>query len=54
VIVLKHLITDHSGLQLAEALNEVFEEFEITERLLGVTADNASNNSTMMATLEAN
>lgn len=37
---------------MATALIEVIEEFEIADKLLGVPADNASNNTTMMQELE--
>ena len=37
---------------MAKALIEVIEEFGIADKLLGVTADNASNNTTMMQELE--
>ena len=52
VIAFKFLEEEHDGERLARAMIEVLEDFGITERLLGVTADNASNNSTMMQHLE--
>ncbi|KAJ3268498.1 hypothetical protein HDV01_002701 [Terramyces sp. JEL0728] len=52
LVAFKLLTEEHDGKSLADALIEVLEDFEIADRLLGVTADNASNNSTMMAHLE--
>jgi hypothetical protein len=46
------LVEEHDGESLAKAFIEVLEDFGIAERLLGVTADNASNYSTMMANME--
>ena len=48
----KYLEEEHDGLSLCKAMMEVLEDFGIAERLHGVTADNASNNSTMMAHME--
>jgi hypothetical protein len=31
---------------------DVFEDFEIAPRILGITADNASNNTTMLEEME--
>jgi hypothetical protein len=53
LISFKFLEDEHDGKSLAKAMIEVLEDLEIADRLLGVTADNASNNSTMMAELEA-
>lgn len=52
LLCFKYLEEEHDGLSLSKAMIEVLEEFGIAERLLGVTADNASNNKTMMAHLE--
>ncbi len=43
---------EHDGVSLSEAMIEVLEEFSVADRLLGVTADNASNNSTMLEKVE--
>jgi hypothetical protein len=48
----KYLEEEHDGLSLSKAMMEVLEDFGIAERLLGVTADNASNNTTMMSHME--
>jgi hypothetical protein len=52
LLAFKHLKGDHDGLSLSKAMIEVLEELGIADRLLGVTADNASNNTTMMSYLE--
>jgi len=52
LIAFKHLNEQHDGLNLSKAMMEVLEDLGIADRLLGVTADNASNNSTMMVHLE--
>lgn len=44
--------SEHDGLSLSKAMIEVLENYEIADRLLGVTCDNASNNSTMLAEIE--
>lgn len=51
-IAFKFLEEEHDGASLAKAMVDVLEDLQIADRLLGVTADNASNNSTMMAKLE--
>jgi hypothetical protein len=43
---------EHDGKSLSVAFINVLEDFGIADRLLGVTADNASNNSTMLAHIE--
>jgi len=48
----KYLESEHDGVSLSKAMIEVLEEYEIADRLLGVTCDNASNNSTMLAEIE--
>jgi hypothetical protein len=53
LISFKFLEEEHDGTSLAKAVVEVLEDLEIADRLLGITADNASNNATMMAELEA-
>jgi hypothetical protein len=52
LLAFKFLEGEHDGKSLADAFIKTIEEYEIADRLLGVTADNASNNSTMMANLE--
>ena len=49
LLAFKYLQGDHDGKSLSIAFIEVLEDFAIADRLLAVTADNASNNSTMMA-----
>ena len=51
-LAFKLLEVEHDGKSLANAFLDVLTDFELTYRLLGVTADNASNNSTMMTHLE--
>jgi hypothetical protein len=52
LLAFKHFEKLHDGKSLSEAVIEVLDDFGITERLLGVTADNASNNMKMMYYLE--
>jgi hypothetical protein len=52
LIAFKFLEEEHDGASLAKSMVDVLEDLQIADRLLGVTADNASNNSTMMAKLE--
>jgi hypothetical protein len=52
LLAFKYLTGDHDGVSLGKAMIEVLEDFGIAERLLGVTADNASNNSTMLAEIQ--
>ncbi|KAJ5260978.1 hypothetical protein N7524_008611 [Penicillium chrysogenum] len=42
----------HSGVNLSEVPIELFRKYEITDRALAVTTDNASNNTTMMASIQ--
>lgn len=53
MIVAKFLDAEHAGACLASALLSTLEDFDIADRLLGVTADNASNNSSMMRCLKS-
>jgi hAT family C-terminal dimerisation region len=53
LLAFKFLEGEHDGKSLSVAFIDVLEDFGIADRLLGVTADNASNNSTMMAHMEA-
>jgi hypothetical protein len=43
---------EHDGKSLCKAMLEVLDGYGIAGRLLGVTADNASNNSTIMTHLQ--
>lgn len=52
LLAFKYLTGEHDGVSLAKAMMEVLEDFGIADRLLGVTADNASNNSTMLAKIQ--
>jgi hypothetical protein len=43
-------LTDvHSGVALAEVVNKVCAQFKLTGRVISVTTDNATNNSTMVS-----
>jgi hypothetical protein len=53
LLAFKFLEGEHDGESLSVAFINVLEDFEIADRLLAVTADNASNNSTMMVHMEA-
>ena len=53
LLAFKFLEGEHDGKNLSVAFIDVLEDFGIADRLLGVTADNASNNSTMMAHMES-
>ncbi len=52
LLAFKFLEGEHEGESLSVTFIDVLEDFGIADRLLGVTADNASNNSTMMAHME--
>jgi hypothetical protein len=52
LLAFKYLTGEHDGVSLAKAMIEVLEDFGIADRLLGVTADNASNNSTMLQEIQ--
>jgi hypothetical protein len=43
---------EHDSESLSVAFIDVLEDFGIADRLLGVIADNASNNSTVLAKME--
>lgn len=53
LLAFKYLECEHDGLSLSKALIEVLEDYGIADRLLGVTADNASNNKKMMAHVQS-
>jgi hypothetical protein len=52
MLAFKFLEGEHDGKSLFEAFIEVLEDYGIANRLLGVTADNASNNSSIMVHLQ--
>jgi hypothetical protein len=43
----------HSGVNLSEVLMEIFKNHDITNRVLAITSDNASNNTTLETVLSA-
>ena len=53
LLAFEYLEGEHDGLSLSKAFIEELEAYGIAERLLGVTADNASNNKTMMVHLQS-
>jgi len=42
----------HSGVNLSAVLLELLQKHQITDRVLAITTDNASNNSTMMSSIQ--
>lgn len=42
----------HSGVNLSAILLELLQKHQITDRVLAITTDNASNNSTMMSSIQ--
>jgi hypothetical protein len=52
LLTFKFLEGEHDGESLSVAFIDVLEQFGIADRLLGVTGDNATNNSTMIARME--
>lgn len=42
----------HSGANLSDVLLKLFQQHQITDRVLAVTTDNASNNDTMMTSIQ--
>jgi hypothetical protein len=52
LIAFKYLEDEHDGLSLSKAMLGVLENLGVLDRLLGVTVDNAANNSTMLAAVE--
>jgi hypothetical protein len=53
LIAFKYLAEEeYDGISLSKVMADVFEDFGITDRLLGVTLDNASSNTTMLAKFE--
>jgi hypothetical protein len=53
LLAFKHLEGEHDGFSLSKTLIEVLEDYGIADSLLGVTADNASNNTKMMEHVES-
>jgi hypothetical protein len=47
----EHLHGSHSGANLSEVLFQLLQKHQITDRVLAVTTDNASNNVTLMASV---
>jgi hypothetical protein len=44
----EHIQGSHTGTQLSETVIRIFQEHGITDRVLSITTDNASNNNTMI------
>jgi hypothetical protein len=42
----------HSGTNLSTVLFELLQQYEITDRVLSITTDNASNNVTLMESIQ--
>jgi hypothetical protein len=38
----------HSGVNLSEVLMDIFKKLDITDRVLAITLDNVSNNTTLV------
>ena len=53
LLAFKFLEGEHDGKSLSAVFIDILEDFGIADRLLGVTADNSSNNFTMMVHMEA-
>ncbi|GCB25878.1 putative AC transposase [Aspergillus awamori] len=54
VLEFNELCGSHSGENMAEVLQKTLEELQIEEKLLTITADNASNNETLLSELYFN
>lgn len=52
IIAMKQIIGHHTGTNLAAHLLEVLNQYNITDRVFCITADNASNNHTMALQLQ--
>jgi hypothetical protein len=48
----EHIYGSHTGSNLSETVFQVLQEHGITDRVLSITTDNASNNNTMMLSLQ--
>jgi len=44
----EHIQGSHTGANLSETVIRIFQDHGITDRILSITTDNASNNNTMM------
>jgi hypothetical protein len=53
LLAFRYLESEHDGRSLSKAMIEELEDYGIADRLLGVTADNASNNMKMMAHVQS-
>ncbi|OQE38089.1 hypothetical protein PENNAL_c0787G08625, partial [Penicillium nalgiovense] len=42
----------HSGVNLSEVLMEIFKKHDISDRILAITSDNASNNTTLVQSIQ--
>lgn len=52
LIAFKYIEGEHDGLNLCNEMIFVLERFGIVEKLMGITSDNASNNTTMIKEME--
>jgi hypothetical protein len=48
----EHIHGSHTGSNLGETVFEILQEHSITDRVLSITTDNASNNNTMMISIQ--
>jgi hypothetical protein len=48
LLAFEPLYGSHSGVNLGKKLLEILEKYGISDRVLGITADNASNNGTLV------
>ena len=48
LLAFKHVGGSHTGIKLAEVLNSVLNRYSIEDRVLALTTDSASNNTTMV------
>ena len=48
----KPLSGSHTGSNLSNVLLETIREYDITDRIFGITTDNASNNKTMVDSIQ--
>ncbi|KAG2040826.1 hypothetical protein BDR03DRAFT_809516, partial [Suillus americanus] len=46
------IISEHSGANLAEAMWNTLELYGLKDRIMGVVCDNATNNDTLLESLE--
>lgn len=52
LIAFKYVEGEHDGINLCNEIMLLLERFGIVEKLMGITADNASNNTTMIKEME--